>query len=166
MTAALAFTTISSSLVYAEERPSLIALGGFIGAMISVTAGFLIISRFGAWGAVWSRLFLQGSMIALLTWFIVTRLHFSYPFRSLGRTVMVAGLCSLCAWGMIHLVNIPYVALVTAVPVGVVVYMLSVRLFRVLGPEEVRQLKRIADRLPTRANSPIRSMLDAMAGTQ
>ena len=111
VTAALAFSTIGSSLVYAKERSGFIALGGFVGAVLSVAAGFLIVSRFGVWGAVWSRLFVQAFMIALGTWFIVTRLHFSYPFRSLGSTVVAAGLCSLAAWWAIHVISVPYIAL-------------------------------------------------------
>ena len=166
VTAALAFSTIGSSLVYAKERSGFIALGGLAGAVLSVAAGFLIVSRFGVLGAVLSRLFVQSSMIVLGTWFIVARLHFSYPLKSLGYTAVAAGLCGLSAWGVIQLVPSPYIALGIAIPLGAIVYLLGVKFLRVLGQEEVRQLKKIADRWPARIQFPFHSMLDAMAGTR
>jgi O-antigen/teichoic acid export membrane protein len=164
--AALAFSTIGSSLVYAKERSGFIAIGGFAGAILSVTAGFLIVSRFGAWGAVWSRLFVQGSMIALGTWFIITRLHFSYPFKRLGGTVIAAVFCGLSAWWAINVIPNPYVSLFIAVPLGVIVYMLGIKCFRVLGLEELRHLERIVVRLPIRLYRPLHSIINAMANTK
>jgi len=161
-TSALAFSTIGSALVYAKERSGFIALGGFAGAIISVAAGFLIVSRFGAWGAVWSRLFVQSSMIALGTWFIVTQLHFSYPFGSLGRTALAGAFCALSAWSVIHFMPHPVTALCLAVLGGAVVYVFSVKFLRVLGPEETRQLKRMTSRLPIKIHKYFGLTLDAM----
>lgn len=165
-TSALAFSMIGSALVYAKERSGFIALGGLAGAGLSVAAGFLIVSRFGAWGAVWAKLFVQCSMIALGTWYIVKRLHFSFPFRSLGRTAMAGGFCGLSAWSIIHFVPHPVAALSFGMPLGAVVYVFSVKFLRVLGPEEVRQLKRVTSRLPVRIHKPFDLTLDAMAGAQ
>jgi len=164
--AALAFSTIGSSLVYAKERSGFIAIGGFAGAILSVTAGFLIVSRFGAWGAVWSRLFVQGSMIAIGTWFIITRLHFSYPFKRLGGTFIAAVFCGLSARWAINVIPNPYVSLFIAVPLGVIVYMLGIKCFRVLGLEELRHLERIVVRLPIRLYRPLHSIINAMANTK
>ena len=162
-TAALAFSAIGSSLVYAKERSGFIALGGFAGATLSVAAGFLIVSRFGSWGAVWSRLFVQGSMIVLGTWFITKKIHFPYPFKSIGRIIVAAGLCSLTAWCVILLVPFPYIALGIAVPLGAIVYMLGVKRLRVLDSEDKLQLKRIIDRLPTAAQLPCSLILNEIA---
>lgn len=145
---AMAFSQIGTSLIYAKERSGFIAMAGFAGTIMSFVAGFLIISRFGAWGAVWSRLFVQGSMIAIGTWFIVTQLHFSYPFRSIWRTSVASTCCALSAWGIINIIPNPVAALFISIPLGVVVYIFSVKLFHVLGQEEAEQLERLINHLP------------------
>lgn len=163
-TAALAFSTIGSSLIYAKERSGFIALGGLAGAILSIAAGLLIISRYGAWGAVWSRLLIQCTMIALGTFYTITRLNFSFPFKSIGNAFIAASLCGLSAWCVIYVVMNPFIALGIAVPLGAVVYILSIKVFRVLGLEEVDHLKSISGRLPVRVRTPICQMIDAITG--
>ncbi len=163
-TSALAFSLIGSNLVYAKERSGFIAISGFAGAILSVAAGVWIVSRFGVWGAAWSRLFVQGSVVVATTWFIVRRLHCPCPLVALGRTAVAAGLCGLAAWCVIRLVPHPISALALAVPTGIAVYALGVKFLRVLGPEEMRQLKRVAGRLPVTIHRPFAVALDAMGG--
>ena len=165
-TSSLAFSMIGSALVYAKERSGFIALGGLAGAVASVAAGLAIVPRFGAWGAVWSRLVVQSAMIGLGTWYIVRRLHFSYPFARLGGTYVAGGLCGLAAWCAISIVPDTFVGLAIAVPLGAVVYASGVRLLRVLGSEEVRQLKRITNRLPLGVHKSFGLTLDAIASVQ
>ena len=161
-TSVLAFSLIGSSLIYARERSDFIALGGVAGAAMSVVAGFLIVSRFGAWGAVWSRLVVQSSLIALGIWFLVARLRVAYPFKSLGRILVAAVLCALPAWWATHAIDAPSLALAVAVPLGAAVYILSARLLRVLDASDVRQLKRILQRLPEAVQSPVSVLLSGM----
>ena len=165
-TSALAFSPIGSALVYAKERSGFIALSGFAGAVLTVAAGFLIISRFGAWGAVWCRLIVQCSMIGLGTWYIVNRLHFSYPFKSIGCTFLAGGLCGLAAWFIIHTIPVDFFAFGIAVPLGAIVYAVGIKFFRVLGPEEVRQLRRIVNRVPIAVHKPFVFTIDAIVGNR
>lgn len=162
VTAALAFSTIGSSLIYAKERSNFIALGGGVGAFFSIAGGFLIISQFGAWGAAWSRLFVQVAMIALGTWYIVNRLSFSFPFKSLGKIIVAAVISSISAWWIIEFLHNPYVALIIAVPSGIIIYLVSIRLFRIFKMEEIAQFKKLTARLPWRVEKLMNSMLDAM----
>lgn len=161
-TAGMAFSTIGSSLVYAKERSDFICMCGFVGAVLSVAAGFWVVSRFGAWGAVWARMIVQSLMIVLGTWFIVKQLHFSYPFGSLGRTALAGTFCALAAWSIIHSLPYPILMLSFAVPLGAVVYAFSAKFLHVLGIEEVRQLKRATSRLPAGIHKYFCLTLDTM----
>jgi O-antigen/teichoic acid export membrane protein len=165
-TAALAFSTIGSSLVYAKERSGFIALSGLVGAILSVVAGFVIISNYGVWGAVWSRMFVQSFMVALGMWFIAQRLHFSYPYKSLWNTFVAASLCAFSAWLTIQMMPNHYFALGLAIPLGVAVYIIGVKFFRILGQEEVCQLRRFANRLPAIAQKLLHLTLDAVSCTK
>ncbi|MHB8899269.1 MAG: oligosaccharide flippase family protein [Thermoguttaceae bacterium] len=165
-TSTLALSGIGSALVYAKERSDFIAFGGIFGALLSIAAGFLIVSRFGAWGAVWTRLVVQFAMIAIGTRFVTTRLHFSYPFRHVGRTLLAGVLCGLSAWVVVEFLPSGVTTLGIAILVGAFVYALGLKLFRVLGREEVRQLKKITNRLPVSIHRPFALTLDVMASVR
>ena len=154
----LAFSHIGSSLVYAMERSSFIAVGGFAGAVLSVTGCVVVVPIYGAWGAVLSRTIVQFSMIALGTWYITRCLDFSFPFRKLGWTFLAALLCSLAAWSIVHIWSVP-VALGVAIFVGAVVYVVFMRLFKVVSAEEMRYLQNVFGRIPFRLGSVINSCL-------
>ncbi len=141
-TSALAFSMNGSALVYAKERLGFVALGGLAGVVLTVLAGVFIVSRFGAWGAVWSRLFVQGFMITLGIWFITSRLRFSFPFRSLARTALAGGFCALCAWSLVRAVPHPIVALSLAILFGSLAYLVATRLLRVLELEDMGKLEK------------------------
>ena len=162
---ALAFSTIGSALVYAKERSGFIALGGFLGALLAVAAGVLVVSRFGASGAAWSKLFVQCSMIALGTWFIVRRLGFAFPFGSVGRTLLAGGVCGLATWRLVAWMPESWLTLGVAVAFGAMVYVIAVRFLRVLGPNETHQLKRLGNRLPGRIHRPFALTIHALGST-
>ena len=161
-TSALAFSLIGSALVYAKERSRFIALGGLAGAALSIAAGFLIVSRFGAWGAVWCRLFVQCSMIGLGVWYITHRLHFSFPFMSIGRNLLAGTFCGLAAWWAVRFAPGDLLSLCIAVPLGAFVYGIGVKWFWVLGPDEVGHLRKFVKRLPLAIHKPFVFTLDSV----
>ena len=156
---AMSFTLVGSALVYAMERSRFIALGGFFGAVLSLATCVLVIPRFGAWGAVWSRSAVQCSMIALGTWYITRRMHFSFPFRALARTLLSAVLCGGAAWCLIRGWDSP-AALVLGVPVSAAVYVLAVRSFRVMNSDDARSLRNVLGRIPFPVRVPMLSVLN------
>lgn len=148
-TAALAFAPIGSSLIYAKERSDFIVLGGGIGALISILLGFVIISRFGAWGAAWSRLFVQCSMVLLGIWFITCRMHFEFPFRVVGYALLSGIMCGLSAWSVLTLMPIAYLDLLLAVLGGAIVCMIAFKLFHIIDRDKALLLARLAGTLPS-----------------
>jgi len=147
---AMTVSAIGTNLMYAKERSRFIALCGVVGAVLSVTAGFMVVSRFGAWGAVWSRVVVQGLMVGVGTWYIITSLHFGFPFRSLARTFVASVLSGILAFCVSWFLPDSVVTLLVAISVALVVYAICVRVFQVLGLDEVCQLARIMSVLPER----------------
>lgn len=163
ITAGLSFSLIGSSLVYAKERSDFIAIGGAAGALLSLAAGVLIIPRFGVWGAVWSRLFVQSSMIILATWFITRKLRLSFPFRAMGRIFMAGMFCGIVAFYVINTIIYPILAICIAVPFGAMAYLAGLRTFHALGDEEASQILRINNVLPTTFRQTLKSFVGWMA---
>jgi len=161
-TSALAFSMIGSALIYAKERSDFIALSGFVGAIIAVVTNYIVVPHYGAWGAVWIKLFIQTSMIALGTWFIIVKLHFSFPFCSLGRTTVASAFCGISAWMIQKVEQNSITGLLLAIFGSVIVYAFSVRIFKVLKSEDANQLKRISNRMPGAINSSVNAILDIM----
>ena len=149
-TSALSFSMIGSALVYAKERSRFIALGGLVGAGLSIAAGLMIVSRFGSWGAVWCRLVVQCSMIGMGTWYIVKRLGFVFPFKSLGFTFLSGSFCGITAWFIIDFLSYGIVGLCIALPSGAVVYLFFAKVFKILYQEDIRHLEKLFKKLSSR----------------
>ena len=163
-TSALSFSLIGSALVYAKERSRFVALGGLVGAGLSVAAGFLIVSRFGSWEpsvqALGCRAVFDDRAGNLVY-------RSSPPFRisiqeHRAKLTRRSLLRSGCLVGCSYSIPGYFVSLGIAVPLGAVVYAVCVRCFGILGPDEVGQLKRFAKCAPIAVHKPFLFTLDAM----
>lgn len=160
-TSALAISLVGSSIVLAMERTGFIVLSGFAGAIFSIIAGFLIIPRFGAWGAVWSKFFVQYCMFTLGLWYIIRCLHFTFPFKIVLRTILAALLCSVVSLALIVYINAS-VSLAIAILAGASSYVLAIKYLRVLSSENTQQLMRLFSKLPRPMSAPIFSLVSWM----
>lgn len=163
--AALAYSLIGSSLIYANERSSFVVLSGLCGGGLSILAGFVIVARFGALGAAASKITVQCAMISVGAWYIIHRLHYRYPLKSLGRTLMAAVFCASSAWVVVHVIPAKLVALSIAVPLGAIVYAAGVRTFHILDAEDIGALRDIVRRLPPQMQRPLDPMFDVVFPT-
>ena len=156
------FAFVGSALVYAMERSGFIAITSFLGAVTSVVACVLIVPRYGAWGAVWTRSAIQFSMIALGIWYITRRMRYSFPFGALGRTLISAVLSAATAWLVVNLCDTE-IALPLAIPASVGVYALAIRTLRLVNAADVKSLQGILGRLPLGLRTPATSFLEWVA---
>jgi O-antigen/teichoic acid export membrane protein len=138
------FSYVGSSLVYAAERSYFIVLGGAVGAILSLSGGFLIIPALGAWGAVWLRVCIQLCMTGFGTWFIVQRMGYSFPFRQVGKTAIAALVCGCAANMAVNLLGHHIASVLMAIPVGTAVYVLLLRTLHVLEKEDVTYFTNLA----------------------
>lgn len=144
-TAALAFSTINSTLIYAHERSAFMAVLNFIGAIVLVTAGFLIIPKFSVWGAVWARLFVQSSLFLFGMWYINRELHYQVPFVFLSRVFLSSVICGGVTWGSVYFLGSPFV-LIVVIPLGIGVYIISLKFFKVIELTDAVHLENISTR--------------------
>ena len=155
-TSGLAVSLIGSALVYAKERSGFIALSGLGGAVLSVIAGFVIVSRFGVWGAVWSRLCIQTLMFGLGVCYITTRLRFTFPVSSVSRTFASAAVCSMVAWCVVDFIQAEFIALCIAVPSGAVAYAIAAGIFDPLTSDDKRRFSDTARTILNRVRQATR----------
>jgi O-antigen/teichoic acid export membrane protein len=146
---ALSFGNVGSALLYARERSGFIALGGTLGAALSIASGFIIIPRWGPWGAAWSKAFVQTSMIALGTWYISKRLACPVPLRAIGK-VLGAALAAACVSYAIVRVIADVRGVVLAIPAAAITYLVCVKYGRVFQEADLAMALRVVERLPRR----------------
>ena len=161
----LAFSGVASSLVYGLDRPHFVALSGFVGALAAVPLFLLVVPAHGAWGAAWVR---SGLQVALVSWglfYVARKLRCGAPVRALARTAAASVVCGAAAWASVRLVPGP-ASILAAVPVGALVYVLSVRLLGVLHPEDERELQRLAARLRPRLRRPASGLIAWLGGAR
>jgi len=146
-----ATSAVGTHLVNALERSDFIFYSSLCGAVLAVTAGLTLVPAFGLAGAGIARALIQIAMVAAGLWFIVCKLGCPAPIRDLGKLFLAATLAALAARGCLHLVEDAR-ALVLAIPVAGVVYLLAVRAMGVLTNTDRERLSGTLSLLP----SPIR----------
>jgi O-antigen/teichoic acid export membrane protein len=142
-----ATTVIATNLVNALERSDFIFANSFAGALIAVALGFALVPRFGLMGATAARASIQAGMIVVGCWFVMRRLHYPLPWRTLGR-LLAASLCSGGTAGICIALLPSLAGLLVAVPVACAAYLLALRTLQALPSQDLAVLITICGSLP------------------
>jgi O-antigen/teichoic acid export membrane protein len=145
--ASLSTGTVGSSVISAMERSDVDFYFGAIGVAISVAGAFFLICPFGVMGAACSRALTQFVVVGLGAWFLGGRSGFQIPFAALSRMASCAIACAGAT--SVVLAIVPGLAgLLLAVASGAATYITTIRWVEALEPEDIRNLRSIADHLP------------------
>jgi O-antigen/teichoic acid export membrane protein len=153
-----ATTVIATNLVNALERSDFIFANSFAGALIAVALGFALVPRFGLMGATVARASIQAGMIVVGCWFVMRRLHYPLPWRTLGR-LLAASLCSGGTAGICIALLPSLAGLLVAVPVACAAYLLALRTFQALPSQDLAVLITVCGSLPGPLNALSRRII-------
>ena len=157
--AAVAFTNVASSALYALERASFVASTAVAGAILSVLAGWLVIPWMGIWGAAWSRAAIQSGLVAAGVIYLSRYYGCRFPVRDMTRMLIASAVCAACS-GAIVSASGRLESVVVAVPAAAAVYLFLIRRFRVIRAEDQPLLQELMDRLPAAAKRPLATLVD------
>ena len=140
-------TVVGSHLVNALSRSDFVFWASLIGAAVSITLGYLLIPDFGILGAAISRAGTQFLVLGLGMWFLTKRLGFEYPIGPMFRTLLAA-LVSALAGFLIALMLGDIFGILAAILISGFVYIVCLRVFRAVQPEDISNIKRLTSELP------------------
>jgi O-antigen/teichoic acid export membrane protein len=138
---------VGSHLIYGHDRSDVICYVNFGGVALFSVAGLIIVPHFGMEGAAWSRAAIHTSLVFAGCWFIVRRLGFPMPFADLARLLAAAAAAAFAAGAVVKLVPGP-VALLPAIVLAALIYLLAVRLFGGLAEQDIRYLSAFLQKTP------------------
>jgi O-antigen/teichoic acid export membrane protein len=141
-------------LIFSTGKTRVLFISNAVGLIGTIGLGFLLIPRFGLMGAAWSRAVVQVSVVAIETWYVTRRLGFAPPYRALGAI----GLAAAIQGAVVHLVVTGLggaMSLVVAVPIGVLIFALALRVLAVLPMVDPA----LIDTLIAHAPRPLRPVL-------
>lgn len=150
----------AQTLLYSAENLGFILKWGCVAAAINVLLDIALIPSHGAIGAAWANGLAQ-TFAALSIW---GRVLVRYPVRIDMRGVLrVAAATVAMAIVVLGLVAMPLTALVrlsVAVPAGVIVFLVTSRMFMVLQKEDRRRLLQLSALLPSAVGSPFTRLVN------
>lgn len=130
--------------------PSMLCI--FAAALINIVLNLIFIPRYGFKAAAVTTTTSYGLLLLLMI--IVSRKYFrwSFPFGTLIRVCIASAVMGLAVWAATCIFNLSnIVKLVAGIPVGIIVYSMSLILLREIKPDEKKALKSIvAQHLPDR----------------
>jgi O-antigen/teichoic acid export membrane protein len=151
-------STVSTSLLYAMEKAKVIAIMSTVGAIATIAGGTIIVAKYGAWGAAWSRLTVQIGMVLLTMVYLTRVLQVCVPYADLIKTLLAAALaagsCAVAVWRFG-----PIVGVVCGIPLAVCVYFVLVRYAHLLHSDDLDPVRRLVARLPASAHAYTHSVL-------
>ncbi len=128
---------IGNALLLGLEKANFFFLSSMIGAVVALLAYIILIPSWGIWGAVWARFITQSTVFILVMWYIAQQLNFFIPMWVLCKTLLAAILCALAAYVPVAYWSTPYV-LILSIPLGAVVYIIFIKILRVLEPSDIK----------------------------
>jgi O-antigen/teichoic acid export membrane protein len=121
----------TSNLIFSTGKVRLLLVSNALGLVGTIALGFSLIPSFGLMGAAWSRAVVQVSVAAIETWYVTRRLGFALPFRALGAIALAAAIQGAVAYAITTGLG-GVISLVVAIPAGVLVFAVALRVLAVL----------------------------------
>jgi O-antigen/teichoic acid export membrane protein len=145
--AASVTTVIGTHLVQALERSDFVFYTAVFGALLSVIGGFLLVPEFGLMGAAISRAAVQMVMVAIGMWFVIVKLGFPFPTRSVLQIFACSACSGFVAWVIVALVDAP-ASIVAAILAAGLVYLVSLRLLGAVDRDDLEKLSEALGSFP------------------
>jgi O-antigen/teichoic acid export membrane protein len=155
-----AILTPAQTLLYSAEDLGFVLKWGCVAAAINVLLDVILIPSHGAFGAAWANGVAQ-TFAALTIW---GRVLLRYPVRIdmpvLLRLAAATLAMAAVVLGVVAMPFDPLVKLSVAVPVGVIVFLVTSRMFAVLQKDDRRRLLQLSALLPTRVGTSLNRLVD------
>jgi O-antigen/teichoic acid export membrane protein len=155
-----AILTPAQTLLYSAEDLGFILKWGCVAAAINVLLDLALIPSHGALGAAWANGVAQ-SFAALTIW---GRVLVRYPVRIDVRVLLRLSAATLAmaivVLGIVAMPFDPLMKLSVAVPVGVIVFLVTSRMFMVLQKDDRRRLLQLSALLPTPVGSSFKRLIE------
>lgn len=147
---AWSFATVGSAAIYGIGEAGLIMRWSVLGAVLTILGCLLLVPEYGAAGAATVRWCVQGTMVGIGAHLLRSRYGLPFPGRKLGAVAVAATVCALAARAVASSADKvpPAAVLLLAVATGAVVYVIALRLLRVLAPEDATSLMTFVRRCP------------------
>src|SRR5262249_53306561 len=132
-----------------------------IGAIAAIVAGLVVISSAGMWGAAWSRVAIQCAMAVGLATYLARYYGCAFPVRAAAKTLLAAVVSASCSLSVVLVSGSPS-SIPIAVALSALVYLLLVRAWGLVVPEDLLLLEEVATRLPRRAQRSVLAVINQL----
>ncbi len=153
----------SSSLQYGIERQDFIFKVGMISAILNISLDIFLIPRFGLMGAVWANFTAQ--IIARIASQIFTcrLLNVKWPLAHLFKILIASAVMIPFIIAIRTFFNSTF-ALLLGIPIGCMVYIISIVLIKAIGKEDIVILDRLEEYIPKATRNIYRLFLNFIEG--
>lgn len=140
-----------SALIYSQGRHWFSVKIGIPLAIVNIALDLWLIPHYYAMGAAWANTVTQVLGITAGTLFVLTAFKVTVPFGSLLKSLAAAVVMGIVLWLGHHLGFSDIMYILAAVPVGVVLYVATVGLLKVLDSTDILMLRSVEEGLAGRA---------------
>ena len=133
-----------------------------LAAITMVGLCLLLVPMFGGEGAAVARIAVFIVMCVAMIFMLRFGSHFLDLYASLAKVALASAFSGAAAWSSLQYVSGPF-GLVAAIALGVIVYLLGIRVFRAVAREDAEVLTLAFSRLPAALHAPLAAMIAFLA---
>ena len=152
-----------ASLMYSAELVAVKVRFGIGYAILNILLDFLLIPKYGIWGAAIANSGTQLLGLLIGPFVIYHFFKFEFPAMAVSRVILAAGFMGggvYTIWGLLGIQNIA--ALLATMLVGVVLYGIGLLIFGAIDQEDVRLIKDVYEKLPPKFKGRYISLLSRL----
>jgi O-antigen/teichoic acid export membrane protein len=138
---------VPQAFINGLERSDFLFFMNITGAILSLTLAFILVPHAGILGAALGRALVLVYVVVVSFWFLRYRLGYPLPLANLAL-IFVSALASACVAGLVASQITGLIGVLLSVPLGALVYVLFVRLFRAVPDEDISRLRELFERSP------------------
>jgi len=141
-------SSASSALMHGMDRPGFIAVGGTVGAGLTIVTGLTAIPAWGVTGAAISKMIIQLAMVTLGIWYTTVHLGMRFPFRH-TLSILMAAITSAAVVALFAQKATSTAQALALFVFGYILFLFLAKRLRLWTPSERCALSRLLDsRLP------------------
>ena len=157
------FATVGSAVIYGLGDAALIRRWSLLGAFLMIVGCYILVPGYGAAGAAAARFAVQGIMVTVGSLILQYRYGLTFPIRRLTRLLGAAAIGGLLARTAATVAGGGLSGLAAGMMVGVLAYLVALRLMRIVDPDLGAALVGAARRAPRPLGRLCRTLIELLA---
>ncbi|OGO22506.1 MAG: hypothetical protein A2144_10715 [Chloroflexi bacterium RBG_16_50_9] len=151
-----------SSVIYGIKEPSFVLKTGSVLIVLSIGLNLWLIPQYGAIGAAIATSIPRMAALPVYIRFVSKKIGEPWPLGDTIKTALASVIMGIVVFALQHYLGV-ILGLCLSIPAGIIIYFATLVSLRVIGPEDLKMLKKMEKRLPSKLRRRYATIISLVA---